>query len=477
MRTVCRGFATSVNFCLQTTEEPMNYLTKLIRSSFEREFQKTMFSIALPIMIQSFMMSFLNMIDTIMVGRLGETEIASVGIANQFYFFYNMLLIGLCGGVSVFISQYWGRRDEKNIKKILGVGLSSVVLLSILFIIIGFYNPDNVIRLFSNDILVEQIGTQYLSITVFSYFFTGVSFLYGFSLRSIGRATLPMIVNMVAIITNVILNYLLIFGNLGFPTLGVNGAAIATLIARVTEAILLMFFIYRFENPLRAKISELLSFKRHFVKRAYKTITPVVFNDMFWGLATLTYIAVYGRMGTAAMATIQIGNTVNNLFMVIAFGLSNASAIMIGNSIGEGKPLLAFDYAKKFIVSSFFISLGIGVLLALFSPMILQLYKVSETVRYSAQAILYMISAIFSIRVLAILLIVGILRGGGDAGKALLIEGFTMWGVGVPLLLFGAFVLQWPVHWVYALAMTEEIVKCILSLFRLKSGKWIHDLT
>ncbi|MPW24312.1 MATE family efflux transporter [Alkalibaculum sp. M08DMB] len=443
----------------------------------DKKFYKAMLVIALPVMIQSFTTSLLNMIDTVMVGKLGETEIAAVGIANQYFFFYNMMLLGICGGCSVFISQYWGKRDAVNIKRVLGIGIISVVLLSMIFLLAGLVNPKGIIFIFNNDPMVIMGGASYLKIVIFSYLFTGITFLYSFSLRSIGKATQPLIINLIALIINVILNYILIFGKMGAPQMGVAGAALATLIARIIETIILLLSIYIKNGILAASIRELTDITSDYIKKAYRTILPVVLNDMCWGLASLVYIAVYGRMGTQAVAAIQICNTVNNLFMVVAFGLSSAASVMIGNSIGQENENQTKEYAKNFIGVSLLVSIFLGVILAVASPYILGFFNISDHVKNSAQSILYIISVVFFIRLLGIMLIVGILRGGGDAKAALIIEGFTMWFIGVPLIMIGAFVLKLPIYIVYSLAMVEELFKCIISLFRLKSGNWINDLT
>lgn len=450
---------------------------KLFSGLKDKVFIKTMLMIALPVILQSFTTSLLNMIDTVMVGMLGEIEIASVGIANQYFFFFNMLLIGICGGCSVFIAQYWGKKDLLNIKRILGIGIISIIASAFVFAYIGFSYTEKIISIFSNDNLVINSGSKYLKVAVFSYGFTGITFLYSFSLRSIGKATQPLIINLVALVINIVLNYAFIFGKLGAPSLGVTGAATATLIARFIEMTVLLFFIYVGKSPLSATIRELTDISTSYFKRTYRTILPVVLNDLCWGLASLVYIAVYGRMGTQAVASIQICNTVNNLFMVVAFGLSNAAAVMIGNSIGEGDLNKTKYYAKNLVAASILASIVLGLILAATSPYILNFFNISSAVRSSAQIILYMISVVFFIRVLGIMLIVGILRGGGDATRALIIEGFTMWFIGVPLILAGAFLWKLPVHLVYALAIFEEIFKCAISLVRLKSGKWINNLT
>lgn len=446
-------------------------------SRMDREFLSKMLRLALPIMFQSLITSSLNMADTVMVGKLGEVEIAAVGIANQYFFIFSMILTGLCGGCSVFISQYWGKKDLANIKRMLGLGLISVLIISIAFMAVGFINPGGIISIFNKDSTVIDLGGKYLFIVLFSYIFTGITFIYSYSLRSIGDTVAPLLVNIVTLFTNIFLNYVLIFGKFGAPALGVEGAAIATLIARVIEAIVLLFIVYRTKGVFAAGLKELIDLNKDFAKRSYGIILPVLLNDVFWAMGSLIYSIVYGRMGTEATASVQICNTVSNMFMVVAFGLSNSSAIMIGNSIGEGKEEEAIDYSKKFIQASFVVSIILGLALALTAPLILNLFNVSSGVRSSTLIMLYVISIIFFVRFTGMIIIVGILRGAGDARSALMIEGFTMWFIGVPLTIMGAFLFKLPVHLVYALAILEEITKLILGLIRLKSQRWINNVT
>lgn len=453
------------------------YRVLRLYSSIDRKFLSNMLKIALPIMIQNLVTSSLNMADTIMVGKLGEVQIASVGIANQYFFLFTMILTGLCGGCSVFISQYWGKKDFANIKRMLGLGLASALFVSVVFMAAGFISTDAIISLFNKDSIVIDLGGKYLFIVLFSYIFTAVTFVYGYSLRSIGDTVAPLIVNIAALLCNVFLNYVLIFGKLGAPALGVEGAAIATLIARVLEAIILVILVYKDNGVLAANASELLDLSRDFFKKSYNIILPVLLNDVLWAMASLIYSVVYGRMGTGATAAIQICNTVSNMFMVVTFGMASASAIMVGNSIGEGKEDQAVDYAKKLMAVSLIVSIILGLSLALTAPLILDLFNISIEVRSSTLIMLYIISFIFVIRFLGMVIIVGILRGAGDARSSLIIEGLTMWFIGVPLTIMGAFLFKLPVHLVYALAILEEVVKFILGLMRLKSRKWINNIT
>lgn len=443
----------------------------------DRKFYRPMLNLAVPVIIQNFIGSFLNMVDTVMVGRLGETSIAAVGIANQYFFIFMMLLIGLSAGCSVFIAQFWGTNDVKNIRRILGVGLGSAVIVSTLFMVVGFLFPRQIIMVFNNDPQVIAEGSRYLRIVLCSYLFTGIAFVYVHALRAIGNTLLPMAVSTVALVCNVFFNYMLIFGKFGAPALGVAGAASATVIARVVETSVLVAVVYWRRGVLAAPFGQLRAFDFSFVRKAYQTIIPVILNDLCWGLASLVYAVVYGRMGTQAVATIQIVNTITNLFMVVVFGLSSAAAVMIGNSIGAGQVMRAKAYAKRFSVLGFVVGVVLGLMLAVASPFMLNAFNVSALVRNSTQTIIYIVAFVFFIRVFNIITIVGILRGGGDARSAFLLEGFTMWLIGVPLTVVGAFVLRLPVYLVYGLGLCEELTKGLLCLWRLRSGRWIHNVT
>ncbi|GAA0727261.1 MATE family efflux transporter [Clostridium malenominatum] len=442
----------------------------------DKEFYSTLIKLALPIVIQSFINSFVNMIDTVMVGELGETAIASVGIANQYFLIFSMLIFGICSGTGVFISQFWGKEDVKNIRRILGISLISGVIISIILSIIAFIFPREIIAIFNKEPEVIKSGTEYLRIICISYIFTAITFAYSFGLRCIGEARISMIVSAIALVCNAFLNWVFIFGKLGAPVMGVGGAALATAIARLVEMILIVSYVYKTKNVMAAKFSEMVDLTRDFVWRTFVTVIPVVLNEACWGLATVVYTAVYGRIGTGAVAAVQICGTVQNLFMVITFGMANASTVMIGNKIGAGDEEKGREYANRFSILGVISGLVLGGLLALSAPFVLNFFKISSEVAADARRILYISSIVMSIRVFNIIMIVGILRGGGDTKFSLLAEGGTMWFIGVPLSFIGAFVLHLPVYLVVALLTAEELAKFALGLMRLLSKKWVNNV-
>jgi putative MATE family efflux protein len=285
-----------------------------------------------------------------------------------------------------------------------------------------------------------------------------------------------MIVSSIALACNTFLNYVLIFGKFGIPFMGVKGAAIATLISRIIEMILLIGLIYCKKGVLYAKFKQIFDFNKLFINKIYKTVIPVVLNEACWGAGFVVYSIVYGRIGTQAMAAVQICNTIHNLFMVVIFSMASATVVMIGNKVGSGKEEEAKVYAKKILIVGCLVGFFISILLYNMSSYTLSFFNISDTVTYYCLMMIYTICTILVIRVFNILLVVGVLRGGGDSKYSLYIEAFTMWMIGVPIAFLGAFVFKLPVHYVYALVTIEEIAKFMIGYKRLKSDRWIKNI-
>lgn len=440
-------------------------------------FYSTLLKLAIPIIIQNLITSSVNMIDTVMIGKIGEVEIAAVGIANQYFFLFNLLITGLTSGAGIFISQYWGQKDETNIRKTLGISFISGVAFSVLFTVVALLMPQTIIRLFNKDPYVIDLGVQYLKIICISYVFTAISLVFGVSSRCVEDTLAPMLVSFIALITNAVLNYIFIFGHLGIPAMGVRGAAIATVIARIVEAVVLVLYIYAKKGVLAARWKEMVDLNKRFVQRAAKTIIPVVINDMFWALAMIIYAIAYGNLGTQAMAAVQITTTVQNVFMVFTFGIAHSAAVMIGHQVGAGNIEEGQAYSRRFLKLSVIVGIVIGVILAIGAPTILSFFNVSTEVHNSALRILYIFSATMFIKLVGVTVIIGILRGGGDAGYALKVETLTMWGVGVPLAFLGSFVLKLPVEMVVLMVALEEVTKVVVSVRRLRTSDWIRQVT
>ncbi|SKC76528.1 MATE family efflux transporter [Maledivibacter halophilus] len=442
----------------------------------DKKFYNTMIAITLPIALQNLITSSLNMMDTVMIGRVGEENIAAVGMANQYFFLFALLLFGINSGAAIFIAQFWGKKDIKNIRRILGIGILLGGIVAVLFTFGALAFPRLIMRVFTKDINVIILGTKYLRIVSFSYIITAISFAFSIASRSIGQAKLPMIVSGISLIANTVLNYILIFGNFGAPTLGIVGAAIATLIARIIELLFLLKIIYKNRGPLAGKINKFIDINRAYLKKFFNTALPVILNELFWSLGITMYSVAYGRIGTGAFAAVQIANTVQNVFMVIARGMGSACAVMIGNELGANNEKRAIEYAKRFSILGLIIGLAIGAVLYISAPFVLYLFGVEAEVYTNAYKILGVMALFMTFKVFTGILIVGILRSGGDTKFSLLLEGGSVWFVGVPLAFIGALILELPIYWVVALVSLEEIVKSLIGIPRIISKKWVRNV-
>lgn len=443
----------------------------------DKVFLKSMIAIALPMAMQNLISTSVNMVDTLMITSLGEASLAAVGLANQVFFFYALLTFGINSGSSIFISQYWGKEDVISIRRILGLALFISTILGIIFTIVAFFFPGFLMRIFIDDAEVISLGAGYLRLASLSYIITAISFAYNVALRSTGRPNIPMVSSLISFITNVIFNYILIFGKLGFPALGVKGAAIGTIIARIAEVSFLIYTVYKTKGVLAAGVRELIDWNKEFINRYIKTVSPVIFNEGFWSLGQIMYAIAYASIGREASAAIQLTTTIQNVFFVLIRGLANACTVMIGNRIGAGKQDEAYDYAIKFITIATLLGLTLGAIMALTPDLTLSIFKIEPDLYEVTRKILIVMGITFFIRTYNSTVIVGVLRGGGDTNFSLYLEMGAIWLAGVPLAFIGAKLLGLPVYLVYLLVTLEDLTKLIISLPRVLSKKWIKDVT
>lgn len=441
------------------------------------DFVLPMLSLAMPIALQNFVASSLNMVDTIMIGQLGQVEIAAVGLANQFFFLFHLLLFGINSGAAIFTAQFWGKKDVGNIRKILGINLGCSLIASMLFSMVSFIFPAVILSIFTVDHAVINLGSSYLRIVAVSYFLNAIAFAYASVLRSTGEVVLPLVISGVAILTNTFFNYILIYGHFGFPELGVDGAAVATMIARLVETVVLVFIVYRWALVPAANFREMLNIPIDYIKKFLKTTIPVIMNEGMWSLGVTMYTVVYARMGTGIIAAVNIASTVERLALVLFFGMAQACAVMVGNQIGSGDEEKAFRYAKRFA----FLGPAIGVFISLTilwsSSWITSFYHVNATVIDLTTKLILIFALTIPIRIFNLMMIVGILRSGGDTTFCLIIDTAGLWFIAVPLAFCAGLIWHLPAHLVYLLVASEELFKFCLGIFRLLSKKWINNLT
>lgn len=443
----------------------------------DKKFMRMFLALSIPIVIQNLFSTGLNFVSNIMIGRVGSTDaIAAIGIANKIYFLYDLIAFGMISGGSIFFAQYFGSKDIKSLRRTIGMILTLVIGISIIFMAIALFFPYQILSIFSKDASVLEKGVQYLKIVAPSYVLTGVTFTLVFVMRAINDTVKPMISSITAIIANVILNYALIYGNLGFQRMEVKGAALATLIARVIEMGLIIYFVFRKNSIIRGKFSEFISFRKEHINHFLRISLPVIINEGMWGLGTVAYSFAYAYLGTSAFSSTEIGSIVAEMFFVLSFGIAHGSGILIGNSLGADDKERARKYGTAFLFMAIVVGTFTGVMLLILKSPILSLYSLDEQTMRNANYILILNALLLPIRFLNILFIVGILRGGGDTKHALKIELIGLWGFGVPMTLVLAFIFKAPITIVFFMHFLEEFIKTVLCIPRYKKEAWLRKV-
>ncbi len=448
-------------------------ITKQLTNIVEdKVFLRKTIAIAIPVTIQALLNTTLNLIDTMMIGQLGETTIAAVGLANKVFFVFTLLLFGIVSGSSILTAQYWGKKDIKNIRKVLGISLIIGLFGAIIFVIPSLICPNIVMRIFTPNESTIGIGVAYLSIVALSYPLTAITNAYISLLRAVNEVKAPVVISLFSILINAILNYTLIFGHFGFPALGVQGAAIGTLIARIIECISVLSIVYLKNGPAAARLKELVAFDKTFIKMFFITVSPVIANEFMWGLGVTIYSLVYGRMGDGAVAAITITQTVEQIAVVIFQGISAATAVILGNELGANKLKKADIHAKYLLILQFIATLVIGVICILTRWPLIHLFTVTEAVAVDISKCLIVFVLYLPFKMFNLVNITGVLRSGGDTKSGLILDTTGVWLIGIPLAYLGGIFLSLPIYWVYVLVLAEEIYKFVLSFKRYKQNQW-----
>ncbi|MDO5416387.1 MAG: MATE family efflux transporter [Lachnospiraceae bacterium] len=443
--------------------------------------------IACPVAMQGMLNTIVNMVDTMMIGTLGATAIAAVGLANKFFFVFSLLVFGIVSGGGILAAQYWGNMDVKNIRKVLGLSLLIALTGAIFFLSAGLLNPTGVMRIFTESEASIRLGASYLVIAVLSYPFTALTNVYVAMLRAVNEVKTPVMTSCMAILINIVLNFFFIFPTrpvllfgmeLVIPGLGLGvvGAALATLAARITESTVLIFVIYWKKWPVAAKISEMFGYSREFISQFVRTASPVILNEFMWGLGTTMYSLAYGRMGDDAVAAITIATTIQDIVVVLFQGLSAATAVILGNEMGAGKLKRAEKYATNFFILQFLVTIAGAVLIVSGRWFIIGWYRITPEVARDVSTLIIVFALYMPAKMFNYVNIVGVLRSGGDTKMCLFLDTSGVWAIGVPLAFLGGLVWKLSISQVYALVMLEEVYKMVLGYWRYRQKRWLRNL-
>lgn len=412
----------------------------------DREYIGRVLSIALPVSLQMLLKMIVNFIDTVMIGKLGESAIAGVGLANKYFFVFVLLVFGVESGSGVLASQYMGNNDIKNIRKVLGLGLLLSLTGGIIFATTAFIMPDRLMKIFTNSQDAITIGAAYLGVVCISYPFTAATDIYVAIMRAVGEVKVPVISSIFAIVVNIILNYILIFGKFTFPALGVVGAAIATVVARIFEFLLTIVLIKLKSSPLICSLKNLNPFSKDLINQFFVTAFPVIINESLWGLGTTLYSVVYGRMGDAAIAAITISTALQDLLVVSFQGIALAAVVILGNEMGADNLKKAKVYGSYTWLLTIIVSISVSILIVLLRVPFVRLYNVSDNLMSDIKLCLLVFAIFLPFKAVATVNLVGILRSGGDTLFCLFMDLSGVWLIGVPMAFIGGLYFKLPIY-------------------------------
>jgi len=436
-----------------------------------------MLSIAIPLTLQNLLFSSFTLIDTVMVGSLGDLPLAAVGMAGKWSWFLNIVLFGCTSGAAVFIAQYFGAGDHKGIHRT--YGLMSILSLasSLVFMACALLIPEVVIGMFTKDPAAIAAASLYLRLIALSYPFQALAKSAGTLLQSTQRVVIPFVGAACSVVTNIVLNALLIFGLCGFPAMGVAGAAIASAVAAVVNALVIYGLGLGRGTMLRAPLSAMLDISRGFVRDYVRIGAPAMFNETIWALSILIYSSIFGHMSTEAYASITVVKSIEDLSCVAIFGMCSACAVMIGSYVGQGKYDHARACARYHLVLATAFSVVIGGALFFLKEPIMSLFGVSEAVRADSMAVIMIYGAEMAIRNIPLMLVVGTFRAGGDTKYGLIVDAISAYLIGIPLTALAGLVLHFSVPVTYAIMyIVEDVFKVIVYGKHFLSGKWIKPV-
>jgi len=447
-----------------------------LQNKYDLSLYKKILKIALPIALQSLISSSLVLLDNLMVSSLGELSLSAVGLSAQVFSVEWMIVFGFCTGCATFFTQLWGIKDLKRIRKVIGIALLSCLCFGIVFFCLSLFIPVSILSLFTNAPEAAQLGAVYLRTAAVNFILAALIQPFSTALRATQQTRLPMYISIGAFVCDAVFNYLLIFGKFGFPALGVKGAAIATVLARVFEFVLTLIVVFWKKNIIAGHLKDFFDFDFNFVKRVFSNACFACLSETGWGTAVVFINAAYGHLGVTAYAAVQSTATIMDLFQMACFCMGDASIILIGEQLGRGNTKEGKDISVKVLKFSAFIGTVMMLLLIAFSNPMLSLFHLTELGRSLAQKLLLIRAVVLPLNLLNGIIIAGIFRAGGDASFAAISEMLSMWCLAVPAAFICSLVLKLPVYIVMLAVNAETVIKLGIMFKRYLSGKWLKNM-
>ena len=431
---------------------------------------------ATPIALQGVVSATLGFVDNLMVGALGESELAAVGIATQIFFVHYLVMVGFSGGTATFFAQFFGTKDFINIRKCLGFLVSVTMAVSVIFFVPTCFFPEKVAGIFTDNPKIIQLAASYIQIGSYTLFMLAFSVPIEFVLKATQQTKIPMVVSTVVFSTNTFLNFVLIFGNFGAPKLGVAGAALATLIARFAEIFINLYVLVVRKNVVAGPFKEFLSYNKELAGKIMRNAIPTVANETLWSLGQTMYVVAFARIGVTDYAAYQAAAAVQSIFTFIGFSVGDAALILIGEKLGQGDKDEAYYMAKKIVKAGIFVGVILGGLMMLTAGPLMGLFNISPLCKSYGTKILLVYGITTWLSLYTGIHTTGTLRGGGDTTFAAINEILCVWLIAVPLAFAGALWLHLPIFWVVLIVRFEDVVKGIVLTKRFLSKKWMNNM-
>lgn len=436
--------------------------------------RRQLIKIAVPIAIQGVVSTTLGLVDDLMVGFLGEAELAAVGVGNQIFLIHYMLIYGMTSGTSTFVAQFYGANDKKNMRRCIGFSVTAMLAVSTLIFIIGTVFTRELLSFYTNDTQVLELAVVYMRTNSLQFIFIAYSVPVMMGFQASQQTKLPMLVSVVVFTTNTFLNYLFIYGKFGMPMLGVQGAALGTVIARLMQVLIVTGFLFSSNNMFKGPIRDYFDYNKELVRRIIKNATPTTANEVLWGVGQTMYAAAFNRIGTTAFAAFQAAGSISSIFFFAAFSVGDASLTLIGQRLGEGKKEEAWRTSKYVLKVGVLLGVLTGLVMMLLSKPFSELFNLSENGKYYTFLILIIQGVFMSLTLHNGIQITGTLRAGGDTRFAMLAESGCVWLVAVPLAFASAMLWKLPIYFAVILVKMEEVVKFFVVFKRYISKKWMN---
>lgn len=440
-------------------------------------FYRNMFVLAIPMAIQNIINVGVSSSDIIMLGNLSENAMSSVSMANQLQFVMSVIMFGISSGATVLNAQYWGKSNIKAIEMVLGISMRIALMISAIFSFVALVLPEFVMKVFTSDAELIELGKSYLTIIALTYIIQTITVIFLATLKSMEMVLISTIIYTISFFVNIVVNYCLIFGKFGFPQLGVRGAAIGTATARCIELIITLIFMYNIKDKFKYRFKYSLFVNKELRKDFYKFSIPIVCNELLWSVAVATATAIYGHINQNLVAANSVAQVSRQLFMVFSMGLSTAAALIIGKKIGEKNYVDAELYAKNIVKLVMKIAICMAIILFLTKGIIIRLFKLSELSGYYLNIMLIVMCFYLIAQAYSCINIIGIFRAGGDTKYGMYVDIGSMWLGSLLISYLCAFILKLPSEVIIVTILLDEFIKIPLCFFRYKKKVWLKDIT